>query len=216
MAGEKTPPFKVETANLSPADLLGSFSFIYGGTASGELLGGWQTRRDVEKLDENRARHTITYTDPKAGLEVRCQAVEYADFPAVEWLLYFHNGGEQDTPIIERIEPLDLQIAGDPEGFTLHYSLGDTNSADSFAPMDHPLKSGGPYRGSEWGPFVLAPHAGRSSSSSHDGYWWSGALPFFNLEWQGAGAVIAVGWSGQWEASFQHIGGNVLSVQAGQ
>ena len=113
-------------------------------------------------------------------------------------------------------EPLDLRIAGGPEGFDLHYSLGDTNSADSFAPMHQELKPGGSEPGSEFGPFVLAANGGCSSAGSTDGYWWSGALPFFDLEWAGAGAVLALGWTGQWEARFQQVGANVLRVQAGQ
>ena len=52
-----------------------------GGTASGELLGTWQTRGDVEKLDESRDGRTIIHSDPKTGLEGRCVAVEYRDFP---------------------------------------------------------------------------------------------------------------------------------------
>ena len=53
----------------------------------------WESSRSSRRLDDNRMEHTLTYTDPKSGLVVRCVAVEYLDYPAVEWTLYFKNTG---------------------------------------------------------------------------------------------------------------------------
>jgi hypothetical protein len=66
-------------------DLLGSdakrpFSFVYDGQASDKVLAAWPKRTKSRKLDAARTRHTLTWTDPKTGLEVRCMAVNYADF----------------------------------------------------------------------------------------------------------------------------------------
>ncbi len=73
-----------EAANLP-------FSFVYAGKPSGQLLKTWQRNAKSEDLDANRHRTTVEYLDPKSGLQVRCEAIEYRDFPTVEWTLYFKN-----------------------------------------------------------------------------------------------------------------------------
>ena len=64
------------------------FSFIYDGKKSEELLAAWPKKTTTKKLDECRTQHTLVWTDPKTGLKIRCTAVEYADLPAVEWVLH--------------------------------------------------------------------------------------------------------------------------------
>lgn len=176
------------------------FSFVLGGQPFAALRQGWQVSGHSTRLDERRLQRTVTYTDPATGLAAVCTAVEFDDFPAVEWLLELRNTGRNDTPIIEDIQALDWAVTGDGKAFAVEYSLGDSNSADSFAPRKRRLSAAGGE------PLVLAPNGGRSS----DGY-----LPFFNVEWGGQGAVIAVGWSGQWRAAFQRAGANALRAQAG-
>ena len=61
-----------------------------------EPLRTWQVQRDVRALDKNRVERTLTCSDPKSGLAVRCVAIQYEDFLAVEWLLHSHNGGEPE------------------------------------------------------------------------------------------------------------------------
>jgi alpha-galactosidase len=69
------------------------FSFRYGGQPLGDLLGAWGLVGDTELLERQRTRHTLTWTDPSTGLQLRRVAVEYADFPAVEWTLYRNCSG---------------------------------------------------------------------------------------------------------------------------
>ena len=176
-----------------------AFSFAYGGKPVTRRLGGWRLQRASRRLDAARTEHTLAYADPQTGLQVRVEAVEYRDLPAVEWLVQLHNGGSADTPIIEQIQPLDLLLPlGAGEDCTLHYSLGDSNSADSFAPVSKPL----PLRAH----VALAPNGGRSS----DGY-----LPFCSLQRGQGGLVVAIGWTGQWQAQFSRLGSGALRVRAG-
>ena len=86
------------------------FSFVYGGKASGELLQAWPKQTETTRIDAARTRVTTTWSDPASGLEVRCVAVDYADFPAVEWTVYFKNNGKQNTPILEQIQGLDVTL----------------------------------------------------------------------------------------------------------
>ncbi len=177
------------------------FSFTYDGRPSAPLLAEWPVKVADERLDANRTRRTLTWTDPKTGLEVRCVAVDYADFPAVEWLLHFTNTGKSHSPIIAKIQALDCNLPGAGKGFVLHRALGESNSGLSFAPVDEPLPRG------DWRERVFAPHGGRSSD---------GNMPYFNVDRHDGGMVLAIGWSGQWEAGFQPLADGSLRVRAGQ
>jgi alpha-galactosidase len=178
------------------------FSFIYAGKPSAELLAVWPQKLTTQKLDNDRTQHTLVCTDPKTGLEIRCVVVEYADLPAADWVLHLSNTGGKDTPIIEQIRPLDAPIQSPGKvGFTIHHSLGESNSGRSFAPVTDVLTSTKP------GPLVLAPAGGRSSDAH---------LPYFNVDWQTGGIAAAVGWSGQWEAAFAVGSDGALRVRAGQ
>lgn len=176
------------------------FSFRYGGRSSDELLPSWERTDGIRKLDEARTGHTITWTDQQTGLELLCVAVEYTDFPTVEWTLHFKNTGTQDTPILSDILALDAEVRrGQPGDFLLRHHTGSTATMDDYRPHQTPLKPGGSLR--------LAPSGGRGS----DGCW-----PYFNVDWGDAGAIVAVGWPGQWSAIFTNDAGRSLRVQAGQ
>ena len=112
------------------------FSFTYDGKPSAEVLKTWELKRTTRPLDERRTEHVLTYTDPKTGLVPRCVGIEYRDFPAVEWVLFFKNGGSKDTPIIADIRALD---AGVPlsrgKQAVLRYAMGSQCRTDDFAPL---------------------------------------------------------------------------------
>ena len=86
------------------------FSFNYGGRPSAEFLGTWESKQSSQPLDGQRTRHTLTYTDSKTGLVVRCVGIEYGDFPAVEWVVHLQNTGAKDTPILEAIQAIDSPL----------------------------------------------------------------------------------------------------------
>ena len=61
------------------------FSFSYAGQPSAEKLANWRAQSEPHHLDRERTEFIRTWTDDTTGLEVRCVAVEYTDFPVVEW-----------------------------------------------------------------------------------------------------------------------------------
>jgi alpha-galactosidase len=162
------------------------FSFLYGGQPFARLCSTWKLERASRRLDDQRTEHTLAYTDPKTGLAVRCEGIEYADFPAVEWVVYFENRGAADTPILEDIQALDAVLPLPGVGpAALHWSKGGVASFEDFAPQSVTLASGASQH--------LAADEGRSSSL---------VLPFFNAEGAGGGVLVALGWSGNWSADF--------------
>ena len=61
-------------------------------------------------MGNQRTEHTLSFTAPGSGLVCRCVAVEYEDFPTVEWTLYFKNTGSNDSPILSNVQALDLHL----------------------------------------------------------------------------------------------------------
>jgi alpha-galactosidase len=105
---------KPAVANFNASSNLPPFSFIYDGKSFGDSFKSWKVTRQSRSLDPVRTEHTLAFTDPKSGLMVRCVGVEYLDFPTVEWIVYFKNEGSADTPVIEKIQALDLRIERGP------------------------------------------------------------------------------------------------------
>jgi alpha-galactosidase len=188
------------------------FSFNYNGAASAgtNLFASWVRAGADTTLDPNRLRHTLTWTNGSDGLQVRCVAVEYSDFPAAEWTVYLTNASSANTPIIQSLQGLDFSFvrqSSEPE-FVLNSIQGD------LAGVDGPTVMG-------YSPFQLSmvsglatnfsPAAGFGKSTTGLAAW-----PYWNLRTSSGGVIIAAGWSGQWAGAFVRDGGYGLRVQAGQ
>ena len=190
-------PFVEETTDSQSQP---PFSFLYGGQPSISLLGDWKVNRESRPLDENRIRHTVVYADPKTHLAVRWSAIEYRDFPTVEWTVDFKNEGVADTPLLSEIQAVDVRFRRGAEGeFALHHNTGSPCSPNDYEPHVTPLGSGAMER--------IATAGGRSTNSN---------LPYFNIEWPGQGVIIVLGWPGQWAAEFARVGARGLRVRGGQ
>ena len=176
------------------------FSFTYGGRNSAELLDKWP--REVQSREEaDRTIDTVRWRDPDAGLCLTAEVAMYKRYPAVDWVLRFENLGQEDTPIIEDIQALDL-MAG--TGYfrnpvVLHHLEGDACGENSFMPKVSTIEV-------EKG-LHLAPTGGRPSSIS--------AFPWFNLEYGNRGLITAVGWTGQWAAQFDRSPSGPTRMRAG-
>lgn len=174
------------------------FSFTYGGRPSSVILGTWKRTAQRKKLSEGRTQITQTYTDPKTGLQVKCVITEYADFPTCEWTVYLRNNGKADTPIIADLQALNSSFSKKRGDFVLNYHDGDA-TGEPYRPHAEVLAPGASKQ--------FAPEAGRSCSLQY---------PYFNVGWDGGGALLAIGWPGQWAAKFDRNSDNGLKVMAGQ
>ena len=187
-------------ATKEPANL--PFSFTYDGQSAAKLLAGWNVTRSDRALDVQRQERVVTYTDPKTGLQLRCVAVSYRDFPTVEWTLHFKNTGSADTPILSDINAIDARWSRAADQPVLHHENGTffPFSATDFMPHDTPLEPGKPLR--------LIPLLGRPSG---------GVMPYFHLARSPAsGVIVVVGWPGAWAAEFANSEKDGVHVTAGQ
>ena len=170
-------------------------AFSYGGRPVAELLHAWRVTRTAGGAGGTR---TVAWHDPQTGLECRLEQQQFQSYPAVEWMLHLKNRGSEDTPLIEDIRPLAMawQAAGDAH---LRRSVGSQCRPDDFSYRIDDLPRGETIR--------MAAGGGRSSNA------W---LPFFNLQTDDTGVIIAIGWTGQWAAEFARDEQGRIAVSAGQ
>ena len=156
--------------------------YVYDGQHSRDFLSGWTVTHDSSQTAESNNRHCICYQDPKTQLEITCEITKFADFPALEWVLYFKNKGGEDTPILEYLFPLDVILARrQAQEFILHRILGSVYDISEFSPSR----------------FNLIPHTQRKlscvggrSSNGGDETRIDGTFPFFDLEFDGGGSPL--------------------------
>ena len=172
------------------------FSFVYGGRPSYMLLPSWERRVDVD-FTEGGQRRSLVFTDPATALEVRAVATAFTDSPGIDWTIHFTNKGGADTPVLEQVRALDASFPCDARSPATFHSLRSTCGVDDWLPSSEPVAPGQRR--------AFAPNSGRSSL---------GACPFFNLQWTGGGAVVGIGWTGQWAAAVENRDGTV-ALQAG-
>lgn len=182
------------------------FSFEYGGQSSTEILKTWKRKTEINILDDKRRQYIFTWEPEKPGddIQVRCEATEYLDFPVVEWTVYFKNNGQSKTPNIKNIRGLDVsfQNKGSSE-FILNGIKGDFCTADSYQPFRHTLGA--------FSSMTFAPPSNSGKSSDGPDGW-----PYWNLQMNDGGLIMALGWPGQWECIFKRDTSNILNIVAGQ
>ncbi len=180
-----------------------SFSFEYDGKSSSEFLSGWKYAATKRRLNPSQTQHVLTYTDPKSGLEVRCEAIVFQDYPAVEWVLKFKNTSGRETPILSNIQALDTRLADDGNEFTLHHALGVGEGIVARKEDFRPLSQ------------ALPPDSKRRFTATNGRSSWGDSLPFFNVEFsQNRGVIASIGWTGQWQADFNRDAKS-LNLRAG-
>lgn len=182
------------------ATLCPPFSFTYDGKPGVDTLVSCKFDEATKKLDANRTQTVQTYKHEATGLEVRCVIVEYSDYPAVEWTLWFKNTGEKNTPIIEKVLSIDQKLErGESGEFVLNGILGDRTSPESYQPYKTTLEPKTTQ--------TFAPWSGYGTCKDY---------PFYNLEMPGGGLIIVIGWPGQWSSSFVRDEKGGLHITAGQ
>jgi alpha-galactosidase len=180
------------------------FSFVYGGISFRDIAKNWKFKKDVKEIDAVRRLHSLSFKDSDTGLEVIYEATEYLDFPAVEWVIGFKNHGKKDTPILEKIQALDVNFtrSGNSE-YVLYHTMGSAATISDFTPMQDRLDASISKK--------LSCRGGRSS----DGDNMAGSLPFFDIAYDNGGVIFAVGWSGQWISELKRNKAKDLAITAG-
>jgi alpha-galactosidase len=174
------------------------FSFAYDRQASSVLLKAWPKKTETKQLDGVRTEHSVVWTDPKSGLQVRVEAVEFANSPVVEWTVHFKNDGKAEAPILEYVQALDVSFAVAGEGIpTILYSKG-CGVMDTYSLQKKPLN--------QLESFQLSSENGGKTVES---------IPFFDIVTAGRGLIGALGWPGKWAINFSRSTETAIAVSAG-
>jgi alpha-galactosidase len=171
------------------------FSFTYSGKPSSGFLSTWQCSEETAPSDGGEL-HRITWLDPVTQLKVTAEVRTFADFPALDWVVTFTNGGAGDTPIIDQIEALDWTRPAPGNSSQYQAWYGGNGGGDDFTPGDRGIG------GDPTNPEKLKNVFGRSAR---------GTLPYFNfldatyngsgLDYGPGGMCVAIGWTGSWLAT---------------
>lgn len=178
------------------------FSFVYDGTPSSSFIKKWKySKTHHPNTEPDVSAYTITYTEPQTGFKVECDIKGYPQYGAVDWTLRFVNHTESNSAQISDVKTADISFSTSAKGpFRIHYAEGSTGARHDFAPRMADLQTGDSlYR---------APHGGRSSSH--------GGFPFFNIETQAqCGAMVAIGWTGQWYSLIKPVSASAVHMDTG-
>ena len=180
-------------------------SFLYDGKAIAGIPDSWNPAIKKSRIDANILQTIFEGVDDATGLALRVEVLEYRDFPVVEWTAWLSNRGEQSTPLISDFLALDASFDG-PSARTganstpprVVHCNGDFYNPEGYTPRETPL--------AEDATAAFAPHGGRPCDQ---------AFPYFRLLFEGGGLSLAIGWPGQWSASFTRSG-NAVFIKAGQ
>jgi alpha-galactosidase len=142
-------------------------------------------------------RPTAPLRETVPGLRIETQA--YPDQAATEWQFRLRAPGAGESPLYENLKSADFEVAFPANAAVmLHWSKGSHSEPGDFEPKTNPLVAGEP--------FVLESFGGRSSD---------GVMPYFNLASEGGGLIVAVGWTGDWKATFELQANGKVRVIAG-
>jgi alpha-galactosidase len=142
-------------------------------------------------------RPTAPLRDTVPGLRIETQA--YPDQAATEWQFRLRAPEADGSPLYENLKSADFEVAFPPDvQVRVHWSKGSHSEPSDFEPKTNPLVVGEN--------FSLESFGGRSSD---------GVMPYFNLAGEGGGLIVAIGWTGDWKASFELQANGRVRVTAG-
>ncbi len=125
--------------------------------------------------------------------------LDYTEFNATEWQPSLQAPTSAKSPLYDNLKSADFVVQFPSKApVELHWSKGSHSELEDFQPFTGSLPLGKP--------FPLQSFGGRSSD---------GVMPYFNLAGEGGGLIVAVGWPGDWKATFETVGEGQIRVTAG-
>lgn len=186
---------------LMADDFVGKFSFLYDGKCAAEMLG-------EPEIEETESGVNARFRLPD-GVEIVQKIVEYPQYNAVDWVLEIANTGTGKSGQISALRDADFEMGFDaveksapglrpnPDGVRVLSMIGSDWIHEEFNCTEKYLPEGEELR--------YACTGGRSSNKT---------APFFDVNQAEGGMILAIGWTGQWNARF-NCTGETVRVQTG-
>ena len=145
--------------------------------------------RDEDTVHPGGKTTEITLLHRNSGLVATVEATIYEAYAACEWTVRLRNDGAAQSPVIRDFYAADCEL---PLGQSdVYFSKGSEPAADDFELMRSAVCPT---------PMVFNANGGRSESF----------LPYWNLCGDKGGAVLSVGWTGQWYTSLRQTASGVF------
>ncbi|MBE6598284.1 MAG: alpha-galactosidase [Ruminococcaceae bacterium] len=171
-------------------------TFNYNGETIRGIPSSWHPTVE-RQLTDSRITSFIIRGRNADGLEVKVEVAEYRDYPVTEYLAFFTNTGEQNTPIISDIRTVNGVIPG--KASHLIHGNGDIQEEEGY----------------EWYTTPMSSPKDGVCLHTDDGTSCNGAFPYMRLMFEDFGVNIAVGWTGNWVGDITYAE-NGASVSFGQ
>lgn len=169
---------------LSDGSAKPAYNFTAGGRTLRNNLDDWSisvgNESETGAVRKGGKTSYITLNHKKSGLSATVEATIYEDFATCEWTVYIKNTADKKSPVIKNFYAADTVF--DIKNPDLYFSKGSVPEANDFELYKSFVNNL---------PMQFNANGGRSGSF----------LPFFNFCGSNYGAVMAVGWTGQWFVS---------------
>ncbi|MHC4401559.1 MAG: alpha-galactosidase [Planctomycetota bacterium] len=177
------------------------FSFVLDGQLTGPAV---PADSDVTTGERDGVHETV-FRHP-LGLAAVRQCRAFPQFDALEYTIKLRNDSAAELPILENVNALDVSFRGQTVEGSSVVSCGGGGADSRFPPKD----------------YALARNALRSTNrltlSSEGGYPSNSSMPFFFIENETAraGIYVAIGWTGNWNATIEADSSqNTLRIHGG-
>ena len=194
------------------------FSFMCGIRSSREWIRQEHASGETGPWQDGRRVHRLRWADPQSALSATMELTEFADFPAMEWVVRLCCEGAGETRPIRDFKALDMSwiCARESEMPELRRAYGSDERYDDFQYVRDELRQSVRNATRTIRMDSATNAAFRRARSGYTDQRPSATwLPFFNLRTGDDGLFIALGWSGRWFAEFSHDGKGVTDIAAG-
>ena len=110
------------------------FSFRCGDRSSRDWLRLNDAQRRSTQWQAGARTHTLAWRDAVSGIHCELELTEFAEYPALEWVVRLRNDNPTDTALITDFNALDTRWAAAAKGVLaeLERGLGSDGRADDF------------------------------------------------------------------------------------
>ncbi len=180
------------------------FSAKLDGKSIAELKSEIKTAVSSDKDADGNEIYTATYTYEAGALEFVLTGILYSDNPSLDMVMRVNNtSASANSPKISELYVLNaaFPIASSEGGYEIHTNRGSADNIDDFLPVTKLLTRSDK-------PLTFAASSGSSSNGE--------SFPFFDVIGRDEGLIVAIGWSGMWEAAFANKAVGEVTIFARQ
>ena len=127
-----------------------------------------------------------------SGLELTLDCAYYPDYAAFEWTGFFTNTAKDNSPVLSEVNAADMTFIGD--NAVLIGLVGDAVNPDWGTDNGQVMNNQ---------PYTTQLPEGITKFASFDGRPTDTCFPYYDFQYAEGGALIAIGWQGQWKSSFE-------------